>query len=68
MRRREERDWRTSERASTGHRIYLPTSFRRNPICPHHGKRAILCEFPDELGCRRWFCIDCVVHAIYDRR
>jgi pentatricopeptide repeat protein len=65
---KKEKDWRRSEPAKTGHTIYLPTKFRDNPICPHHGKKAIIREPYDELGATRWFCIDCIAHAIYDTR
>jgi hypothetical protein len=60
------KDWRRSERVKTGHTILLPTKFRDNPICPHHGKKVIIREPYDELGVTRWFCIDCIAHAIYD--
>jgi hypothetical protein len=60
----EEKNPRLSERVS-GHVIYLTKGFRKNPICPHHGKRAIICELPDELRRRRWYCIDCIARAIY---
>jgi len=61
------RTFRLSKKAKTGHVIYLGTKFRDNPICPHHGKKAIICEVPrDELGGTRWFCIDCVSTAIYE--
>jgi len=63
---KEKRNFRVSERVKTGHIIYLCQSFKNNPICPHHGKRAILCEPPDEIGARRWFCIDCVAKALYE--
>jgi len=62
------KDFRFSKRVITGHTIHLTTSFKNNPICPLHNKRAIICEPPDEIGCRRWFCIDCVAIAIYERK
>jgi pentatricopeptide repeat protein len=65
---KKEKDWRRSEPAKTGHTILLPTKFRDNPTCPHHGKKAIIREPYDELGGTRWFCIDCIAHAIYDIR
>ena len=37
----------------------------KNPICPHHNKRAIFCEpILLEDGSQGWFCIDCVMEAI----
>jgi len=60
-------DPKSSSVMTTGHQIFL-TLKKTNPTCPHHKKRAILHEPPDEIGSMRWFCIDCVAHAIYDRR
>lgn len=59
---------RHSERVNTGHTILLTMGFRKNPICPHHGKRAIIREPYDEIGCTRWFCIDCIAKAIYEKK
>jgi len=61
-----EKNPRYSEPAKTGHTIFLTHGFWKNPICPHHGKRAILREPYDEIGCARWFCIDCVAKALYE--
>lgn len=51
----------------SGHMISIRDFKLSNPICPIHGKRAIISEPFDEIGVQRWFCIDCVAHAIYDR-
>jgi len=65
MRRLRDIDKRSS-RMATGHQILLITT--NTPECPHHKKRAIFRERYDEIGVTRWFCIDCVAHAIYDHR
>ena len=57
---------RYSKAAKTGHTIFLTLGFRKNPICPHHNKRAIICEPPDEIGAQRWFCIDCILVSLYE--
>ena len=54
-----------SSQAPTGHTIRLSPDLLHNPFCPIHKKRAIISEPPDELGIRRWFCIDCVLNALY---
>jgi len=62
------KNFRLSKKVKTGHMIYLDYKFKDHPICPHHGKKAIICEVPrDELGETRWFCIDCIATAIYER-
>lgn len=58
---------RYSDTASTGHRVFLTYGFRKNPICPIHKKRAIIREPYDEIGVCRWFCIDCILNAIYKK-
>jgi len=63
---KKEKNPRYSEPVKTGHTIYLTIGFRKNPICPYHGKRAIIREPYDEVGCTRWFCIDCVAKALYE--
>jgi len=60
-------DDRYSEPAKTGHIISLTIGFKKNPICPHHGKHAIIVESYDEIGSRRCFCIDCICKAIYEK-
>jgi len=55
---------RYSEPVKTGHRILLTRSFRRNPVCPHHNKEAIIREPYDEIGATHWYCIDCIATAL----
>jgi hypothetical protein len=57
------KDYRMSEPVSSGERVFL--AGKNAPICLEHGKKAIICEPPDEPE-RMCFCIDCIATALYE--